>query len=94
VREEDRQLQREIAGEHPVVIPKPYFYTWFTGRSALAPPYSDKDRLLKFMDYYSARYLALPAAQLDYYYPDRTGFAPELRLLRSVGSLSVFERIQ
>jgi hypothetical protein len=91
-RNEDQQLQREIGGEDRVLIPKPYFYTLFTGRSALSPPNSDKGRLLHFMNYYSARYIAVPSAKLDYYYPWHSSFGPELRFVRTVGSLSVFEK--
>ncbi len=92
VRDEDRQLQREIAGEDRVLVPDPYFYTLFTGRSALSPPTSNKSRLLHFMNYYSARYLAVPSARLVYYYPLYDSFEPELRFVRTVGSLSVFEK--
>jgi len=93
-RAEYGRLQREVAGNERVVIPTPYFYTLFTGRSALAPPNSGKERLLQFMTRYSARFLAVPTARLSYYYPDYGTFGPELRFIREAGPLSVFERTQ
>ena len=91
-RSECRRLQREVAGSERVVIPKPYFYTLFTGQTALAPPNCDKETLLRFMSRYSVRFLTIPTASLSYYYPDYRTFGPELRFIREVGSLSVFER--
>jgi Glycosyltransferase family 87 len=94
IRNEDRQLQKEVTGEEPVLIPGPYFYTLFTGHSGINPPYSDKPRLLEFMNKYSTRFLAVPTARLTYYYPQYQAFGPELRPVREVGSLTVFERTQ
>jgi hypothetical protein len=94
VRSQDRQLQKEVTGNAPVVIPSPYFFTLFTGQEALSPPNSGKLPLLQFMTKYSARFLAIPTAKLSYYYPNYQTFGPELRPVREIGSLSVFERAQ
>ena len=89
-----RQDYLAVAHEFPgpVIVPTPYFFTYYSGRSALSPPYASKDDLLRFMDKYSVRYLALPTAQLSYYY-DMNSLAPAIQPVKQVGSLSVFERL-
>jgi hypothetical protein len=92
LRRDTRALASEVVQDGRVLIPSPYFYTWFTGKTALSPPYATKDKVLEFMDRYRASYLALPTATMDYYYPRATQqLAPELRQLRQVGSLTVLE---
>jgi hypothetical protein len=89
-----RQDYLAVAHEFPgpVIVPMPYFFTYYSGRAALSPPYASKDDLLRFMDKYSVRYLALPTAQLSYYY-DMNSLAPAIQPVKQVGSLSVFERL-
>lgn len=94
LREDVRRLQAEVAGDNPVLLPQPYFYTLFTGRSGLTPPYGTKQQLVRFMDKYSARYMALPTQQLSEYAPDPAALAPELRLAPPNGPWTVFERVQ
>jgi hypothetical protein len=88
-----RQDYLAVAHEFPgpVIVATPYFFTYYSGRSALSPPYANKADLLRFMDKYSVRYLALPTAQLSYYY-DINSLAPAIQPVKQVGSLSVFER--
>ena len=92
MRRDTRALASEVVHDSRVLIPNPYFYTWFTGKTALSPPYASKGKVLEFMDRYRATYLALPTTNMDYYYPRATQqLAPELRQLRQVGALTVFE---
>ncbi len=92
LRRDTRALASEVVHDGRVLIPNPYFYTWFTGKTALSPPYTSKDKVLVFMDRYRASYLALPTTNMDYYYPRVTQqLAPELRPLRQVGAFTVFE---
>jgi 4-amino-4-deoxy-L-arabinose transferase-like glycosyltransferase len=89
-REDYLAVAHEFPG--PVIVATPYFFTYYSGRSALSPPYANKADLLGFMDKYSVRYLALPTAQLSYYY-DMNSLAPAIQPVKQVGSLSVFERL-
>jgi len=92
LRRDTRALASEVIHEGRVLVPNPYFYTWFTDKTALSPPYASKDKMLEFMDRYPVSYLALPAINMDYYYPRATQqLAPELRQLRQVGAFTVFE---
>jgi len=92
LRSDTRALASEVVRDSRVLIPNPYFYTWFTGKTALSPPYASKGKVLEFMDRYRATYLALPTTNMDYYYPRATQqLAPELRQLRQAGEFTVFE---
>jgi len=91
-----RDAYRGVAEELPpnarVLVSLPYFYTYYTGRTSLSPPYADKTKVLAFMSKYSARYMTLPTARLDYYYPDtQRQFAPEIREMKTIGPLTLFE---
>jgi hypothetical protein len=91
-----RDAYRQIAAQLPpdarVLVWEPYFYTLYTGRTAISPPYADKPQVMAFVAKYSARYMALPTKRLDYYYADiRRQFAPQLRELNSVGPYTLFE---
>jgi hypothetical protein len=78
-RRDTRALASEVVHDGRVLIPSPYFYTWFTGKTALSPPYAPKDKLVEFMNRYRASYLALPTKNMDYYYSRATQqLAPEL----------------
>ncbi len=91
-RRDTRALASEVVHGGRVMIQNPYFYTWFTGKTALSPPYASKGKMLAFMQYYRASYLALPTISMNYFYPRATQqLAPELRLLRQVGEFTVFE---
>jgi hypothetical protein len=94
LRTDYQRIQQEVAGDSPVVIYRPYFYTLFTGEVSHSPPWTSKDRLLEFMKRYSVRYLVLPSEKVAYFYPYHASFGPELRELRTVGSLVVYERGQ
>jgi hypothetical protein len=92
LRRDTRALASEVVHNGRVLIPRPYLYTWFTGKTALSPPYATKAKVLEFMNRYGANYLALPTATMDYYYPRASQqLAPELHQLREVGALTVFE---
>jgi hypothetical protein len=93
-----RDAYLEVAEQLPpdarVIVSLPYFYTLYTGRTSLSPPYAPEPKVLAFMSKYSVRYVALPTAKLNYYYiyPDvRREFAPELHELKTIGPLTLFE---
>ena len=91
-REAYRHVAEELPPDARVLVSHPYFYTLFTGRSSLSPPYAPKPEVIAFMSKYSARYMALPTEKVDYYYPDaRRLLAPEIRELKTIGPLTVFE---
>ena len=71
----------------PVITDSPYFYTYFTGLPAISPPYPSKRELLEIMRRYGARYVLLPRARLDYYYPGAPeSLRPELAVDAELGA--------
>jgi 4-amino-4-deoxy-L-arabinose transferase-like glycosyltransferase len=88
-----RQEVLDVAQYFPgtIIIANPYYFSYYTGRTALSPPVADKNDLLRYMDKYSVRYMALPTANLSYYYPVDS-LEPAIQPVRQVGSLTIFER--
>jgi hypothetical protein len=92
IRDAYRQVAEELPADARVLVRFPYFYTLYTGRTSLSPPYAAKPQVLAFMSKYSARYMALPTEKLDYYYPDAQRLlAPEIREVKTIGPLTLLE---
>ena len=92
MRDDYRQVAAQLPPDARVLVSFPYLYTLYTGRTSLSPPYAPKPKVIAFLSKYSARYMALPTEQLNYYYPDAVRqLAPEIRELKTVGPLTLFE---
>jgi hypothetical protein len=90
-RQDCRALSSVTAGGR-ILIPLPYYYTWFTGDTALSPPCAPKARMLSFMSRYAANYLALPTRQMDTYYSNAAQtLVPEFQSLQQLGSYTLFK---
>lgn len=86
------RVARLVPGQR-VLTHKPYFYTFYTGVPALAPPWAPKAALLAFMERYHVRYILLPAAALAQYFPDgEAALAPEIRRREEIGAFLLLER--
>ena len=90
LRRDFNAVTQEFAG--PILADTPYFFTYFTGRSALTPPLASQQELVGYMNRYGARYLALPTARVSGFY-DVDILAPAIRSIKQVGTLTVFERL-
>lgn len=92
-REAARKVNQIASGDR-VLSHKPYFYTLDTGASAISPPAVSKDSLVAFLNSYQTRYLLLPAATLDYYYPGgEATLAPEIRKRDDIGGFVLLEKV-
>jgi hypothetical protein len=94
---EFRQLALDVSQHLPpgqaVIAVEPYFFTYFTGRSAISPPYPGKPELLDVMNRYNATLLLLPEKDEGLYYPGApASLLPELSAPRSVGPWAVFAK--
>ncbi|HUA63313.1 MAG TPA: glycosyltransferase family 39 protein [Verrucomicrobiae bacterium] len=70
-----------------VITDWPYWFTYYTGHSAISPPYPGRSELFGAMRRYHAAWLLLPQARIDYYYPGSPGkLAPELTVAKTVGN--------
>lgn len=83
-REQVQSFQTDLSPGESVITDEPYLFTYFTGRSAISPPFVPPARLAPFMAKYHARFLLLPADRLEYFYPGAPQTLPptvRLRLL-------------
>ncbi len=83
-------VTREFAG--PIVAENPYFFTYFSGRSAIAPPVANQQQLSAYMDRFGARYLALPTTRIAELYPSNSLAEPGFHAVKQVGTLTVLEK--
>lgn len=88
-----RQVHAALADSSPVISHLPYFFTYFTGRKSVSPPYPDKASLLRVMARYGASTVLLPTDSLSYYYPPGApALSPELADGRHVGRFTMLRR--
>jgi hypothetical protein len=74
-----------------VIAAEPYFFTYYTGRSAISPPYPGKQEILDVMNRYNATLLLLPEKDEGLYYTGApASLLPELSVAKSVGPWAVF----
>ena len=93
-----RRMALQVSAAMPpgeaVVTELPYWFTYYTGRSAISPPYPGKSELLDAMARYHATTLLLPIATLPYYYPGSpSALSPELQAGGVSGSYLLFRRL-
>jgi len=76
-----------------VISPVPYFFTFWTRRGAISPPYPGKAELVEVMRRYNAPIVLLPTDSLDYYYPGGPdALRPEVQLDRSIDRFTLLRR--
>ena len=93
-REGARTVDASLPDSAAVISHLPYFFTYYTGRRSVSPPYPDKASLLRVMDRYGVSSLLLPTDSLGYYYPPDPGaLAPELAKGRRVGRFTLLQRV-
>ncbi len=90
-----RTAVREVNQRFPgarMISHRPYFFTYYTGVSALSPPASSKADLLEFMKKYDVRHVLLPTSGLDYYYPGGVfALQPEIQRKAEANGYTLFE---
>jgi hypothetical protein len=86
-----REMARELSSTLPqgdaVVTNLPYWFTYYTGRPSVSPPYPGKRELLDVMNHYRASVVPLPSGNLTYFYAGApSSLAPELEPAGHTGS--------